>query len=387
MIIILHENRLNFHRVKGMKLINELSNSLTGFLHWDKRRMDCFVKMLIALMMVHTVNLKKLACAIFGDAKADSNYRRLQRFFSEFRMDYNALAKLIVSIFKFNQGKHYLILDRTNWQWGKRDINILFLCIAYKKIAVPIFWLVLNKKGNSSTRERIALIQRFIDVLGKNNIAGILGDREFIGKHWFRYLKNCDLAFYFRIKKDADTTNAGGKSIAVSWLFYGLAPHEPKLIQGQRPIYGHKLFITGMRIDDGYLIVATNKQPEKSQPEEAIKIYAVRWEIETMFGCLKSKGFNFEDTHITHRDRIKKLVAVLAITFCWAHLTGEWRHQNEKIIRIKKHGRPQISLFRYGLDWIMTALIRRGKWLRQLNRIFVEIFVNPLIGKQLEVPQ
>jgi Transposase DDE domain len=51
---------------------------------------------------------------MFGQAQVDSNYRRLQRFFSGFRMDYDCLAKLLVSLFKFNQGKHYLILDRTN---------------------------------------------------------------------------------------------------------------------------------------------------------------------------------------------------------------------------------------------------------------------------------
>lgn len=362
-----------------MRLINELTESLNGFFCWDKRRMDCFVKLVVALMMVQTVNLKKLACALFGSAKVDSNYRRLQRFFSQFRMDYNALARLMIVLFNFNQGQHYLILDRTNWQWGKRDINILFLCIAYKKIAVPVFWLVLNKKGNSSTRERIAIIQRFIDVIGRNNIAGVLGDREFIGKQWFQYLKNINLAFYFRIKKDADTINAGGKSISVSWLFYNLPLHQPKLIQKMRPIYGHQLFITGMRIDDDYLIVVTNKAPELSQPDEAIKIYSVRWEIETLFGCLKSKGFHFEDTHITERDKIKKLIAVLAIAFCWAHLTGEWRHRHEKTIRLKKHGRPQVSLFRYGLDWIMTALFNRGHKVNRLAQVFDEIIAKPLL--------
>lgn len=361
-----------------MRLITELTKSINGFFDWDKRRTECLVKTVVALMMVQTVNLKKLSCAIFGDSKVDSTYRRLQRFFAHFQMDFNGLAKLIVSLFEFNQGKHYLILDRTNWQWGKSKINILFLCIAYKKIAIPIFWLVLNKKGNSSTRERAALIQRFLSVFRKENIAGIMGDREFVGKDWFQYLKSCELSFYFRIKKDAVTTNASGKAISVYYLFYGLKPQEPRLIQKEKPIYGHKLFITGMRIDDDYLIIVTNVKPDAAQPDQAIKIYSIRWEIETLFGCLKSKGFNFEDTHIVNRDRIKKLIGVLAIAFCWAHLTGEWRHQCEKTIRLKKHGRPQYSLFRYGLDWIMTALFQRGQKLRQLATLFEEIIARPL---------
>ena len=39
---------------------------------------------------------------------------------------------------------------------------------------------------------------------------------------------------------------------------------------------------------------------------------------------------------------------------CWAHLVGEWRHEEKQII-IKKHDRPAKSLFRYGLDYIIDA--------------------------------
>ena len=53
-------------------------------------------------------------------------------------------------------------MDRTNWQWGKKNINILMLSITYKGIAIPLFWSLLDKKGNSNTSERIALMERFI---------------------------------------------------------------------------------------------------------------------------------------------------------------------------------------------------------------------------------
>ena len=50
---------------------------------------------------------------------------------------------------------------------GKRNINILMLAIVYRGIAIPILWTLLNKRGNSDTKERIALIQRFIAILVK----------------------------------------------------------------------------------------------------------------------------------------------------------------------------------------------------------------------------
>ena len=54
---------------------------------------------------------------------------------------------------------------------------------------------------------------------------------------------------------------------------------------------------------------------------------------------------------------IKKIFSLLAIAFCWAHKTGEWQHEI-KPIKIKKHGRPAISLFRYGLDFIANAVLK-----------------------------
>jgi Transposase DDE domain. len=357
-----------------MKLISELSESLNGYFGYDKRRIDCLVKLLLALVVAQTVNLKRLSVLMFGKAKVDSHYRRLQRFFSDFRFDYCALARLLFHIFKLAQGKHYLILDRTNWQLGKKNINLLFLCVAYKKIAIPIFWLALNKRGNSSTRERIALIQRFIRVFGKDNIAGVLGDREFIGKAWFSYLQKQGISFYFRVKKDADTTNSKGQSIAISWLFHQLKLNEFKRISTTRNVYGHQLYITGMRLADDFLIVVTNQEPQQAQ---AIEVYARRWEIETLFGCLKSKGFRFEETAMVNRNRIKKLVAVLTLAFCWAHLTGEWQAAQHKPIPLKKHGRPQHNFFRYGLNWIAQKLNQRGYFLKQLYRVFLQFFGPP----------
>ena len=106
-------------------------------------------------------------------------------------------------------------------------------------------------------------------------------------------------------------------------------------------------------LSDGELLIIATSEP----PDDAIKTYGLRWEIETLFGCLKGRGFNFEDTHVTDGDRIKKLFVLLAIAFCWAHKMGEWRHEITPI-KIKKHGRPAVSLFRYGLDYITNAVVK-----------------------------
>ena len=59
---------------------------------------------------------------------------------------------------------------------------------------------------------------------------------------------------------------------------------------------------------------------------------------------------------------MKTRILQIRIVFCWAHKTGEWRHEVCDAIKIKTHGRPAVSLFRYGLDFIVDAItnIARG---------------------------
>ncbi len=57
-----------------------------------------------------------------------------------------------------------LCIDRTNWKLGQADINILMFGITYQGVAFPLLFKMLNMRGNSNTRERIELIDRFIQI-------------------------------------------------------------------------------------------------------------------------------------------------------------------------------------------------------------------------------
>ena len=46
----------------------------------------------------------------------------------------------------------------------------------------------------------------------------------------------------------------------------------------------------------------------------------------------------------------------MTLALCWAIKTGEWLHQQQPI-KIKKHGRPAKSIFRYGLDYLRSIVI------------------------------
>jgi hypothetical protein len=221
-----------------MEQINELSFMLNQHFKWNKARMDCFVGMLIGLLKTRTINLTEIAMAFPSSASLDSRYRRIQRFFSAYPIDFDAIALFIISQFGFLESQYYVTVDRTNWQWGKKNINILMLAIVYKGAAIPIYWVLLNKKGNSNTHERIALLKRFITRFGKSQLLGVLADREFIGENWLKWLKSEDIDFYIRIKKDAKIPNSQGIDVQAKRLFFLLRAGEISVISEPRKMTG-----------------------------------------------------------------------------------------------------------------------------------------------------
>lgn len=336
-----------------MQQIGQLSTELNQTFNWNKARMDCFAGMLIALLKLRSINLSELASAFPSGAQKESRYRRIQRFICGHYVDFDVVALFIMRLFSFLDTQYYLALDRTNWQWGEKNINILMLTVVYKGMAIPVYWLLLDKKGNSNTRERIALMKRFIRQFGKQSILGLLADREFIGEDWLKWLKSEGIDFVIRIKKDALIPNSRGEKMQVHKLFRFLKPGEQAVIQGPRLMTGVDVYLSGLRLADGELLIVASGSPG----DNAIETYAERWQIETLFACLKGRGFNLEDTHVTNRLRIKRLLVLAVVAFCWAHRSGEWQHEHVKPIKVKTHQRLARSIFRVGLDVIRDVLL------------------------------
>ncbi|MCZ4135805.1 transposase, partial [Escherichia coli] len=129
-------------------------------------------------------------------------------------------------------------------------------------------------------------------------------------------------------------TNHLGKNHKISDLFRHLKVGQIECRKRRILVGRVKLYISALQLENGELLLVVSPQFNAN----AIQDYALRWEIETLFSCLKGRGFNLENTRLTDPRRVKKLIAVLAISFCWCYLTGEWQHDQKKAIKIKKHG-------------------------------------------------
>jgi hypothetical protein len=334
-----------------VKQINEFRAILSSLLDWNKCRIECLAQIIQALFVVGTINLSKIATAFQTDVKIESSYRRVCRFFTNFNIDMSTIILFIFQLFTFGE-KYILIMDRTNWKWGNTPINILMISIAYRGISIPFFWAVLNLEGNSCSNDRISLLQRVLDRISSSKIETILADREFIGTEWFNFLIKNRIPFIIRGKDNFVIEIEGNRKL--------YAKHLRKTFK-KKKIINHLATLWSMQI---YISIERRRGSKEAmilisnhQFDNPFSLYRRRWEIETMFGCLKTRGFRMEDTHVTDPDKIEKVLFVLAIAFCWAYKIGDVADKNEPL-KTKKHGRKIRSLFREGLNQIQRAILR-----------------------------
>jgi hypothetical protein len=310
---------------------------------------------------VQSVCFEKLALGFDSDAQTSSSLRRIQRFIAKFELDNALISQFVFSLIP-KQENYILAIDRTNWKFGDSNINALVLSIHSQNITFPLMLSMLDKRGNSSTKERIDLIERFIQLFGKEKIRFLLADREFVGNNWLGYLKKENISFYIRIRNNFIVINPrNGKRIKVSVFFNDLSSTEFKYLENRLIVNGELCYLSGSKIK--------NKlgEPElqilicMDEPNLAKENYALRWKIESAFKALKSSGFNIEDTHLTDQRRIQKLFMLVFIAYAWTAIVGIYIHYNVKKIKLKTHGRMAKSIIKCGLEYIANCLLCSNK--------------------------
>lgn len=336
---------------------NELQTILKKELGGNKARLELLSFLVLSILKVRDVNFKSLATGYYNGASLSSRLRRIQRFFRQFKFEQASYCSLIVRMLPV-RGKYELSMDRTNWKFGKLNINLLFLSVIYQGVGLPIFWCLLgNKRGNSSQQERIELVNRFMNAIGRDKIDCLTADREFVGKDWLSFLEKNQIRFFIRVRKNMHFTISNGKSVKAYWLLMSQPLNRPYFHPNIVRLNDTLVYFSGMKlVGKGgkieYLILVAYSQNSLS-----LEVYRKRWQIEMMFKAFKSAGFNLENTHINDYERLDTLIRVMAIAFIWAYNTGIYLHEQVKPIIIKKHGRKAVSIFTYGLDHLTETLI------------------------------
>ena len=132
-----------------------------------------------AMIKARSIVFSELADKIDRDALPISIERRIQDFFQKVDFDYEQLLFMLVCFIPHDQV--VLSIDRTEWDRGSKQYNILCVIASVGKMGVPLYFEMLeNKSGNSNSEDRIRVLQRIIDVLSADRIAYLVMDLSLI---------------------------------------------------------------------------------------------------------------------------------------------------------------------------------------------------------------
>ncbi len=334
-----------------MEDVSSLATELKAHLPWHQTRIIFLAQFMLSLLRARSTNLYRIAEQFQSPALSESSYTRIKRFFRGYDVCLEQIGRLILHWLQLD--RYTLCMDRTNWKYGGKDVNYLVVSIAWQGASIPIAWTCLSKGGgNSNTQERIEIMERVLALIPAEQIDNLLADREFIGQEWFDWLEQNNILFRLRIREDFSVDGRNGGKIRAGHLFRHIKINQSEVWMTKRRVSGVLLFIAARRSTKGLMIMVGTKNPERM-----IEDYSRRWGIETLFGCLKSRGFEIESTHMTEPEKMDKLMAIMALTFLWCMVAGHWKYGEADQKPLNKHYRPAKSLFRLGLDLLRRVLI------------------------------
>jgi len=332
----------------------EVYDAIQSHFACDKRRIKFIAYLIVALLKLTNCSLSEWSRAVSQSTQRASRYKRLQRFVGSFQFSARLYARLVWSLYG-KQDKVVLTLDRTEYQMRGEWIQVLMLSIAHQGISIPLLWHTRNRRGNASAAARASLVTAFRQWLPLQSHQQIYltADREFVGAD----IRQAGLIPIIRIRANAIVTHQGQRRAART-LF---ETTQWRKLRKPRLVYQQRLYLAGVKLpDNDYLILVSDRY----LPNIAA-LYAQRWEIETLFGAYKSRGFQWEQCRLTHHQRIHTMLFVLAITLIWAIRTGEWLVKKGQTIPLKKLKtgktyRKLLSLFRHGLDHLQDLALNQS---------------------------
>ena len=329
---------------------NALSEAVCKHIPLSPTRRETLAWLALLFVQHGTICLWRLAAHVATPATTDSVRRRFYRFFQHVELDGAMMARVVAELLGMTGKRWFLVMDRTNWEFGKTTINILMVSVIWNGMGIPLVWTLLPSAGNSNTQARTDLLERLLKAFPDLKIASLMGDREFIGNAWMSYLCTRKIPFVLRLRENQHVVRAGYDTWSIADIARCLAKGDTMLIKGWCRL-GHgadnhsplvRIIIMRLRTNELLALACPGN------PRGALASYRQRWTIETLFANLKTKGFNLEDTHITAPAKLSSLLAVLALTVTLCAKSGVAVARFQPI-RIKKHGRKAQSLFALGL--------------------------------------
>ena len=252
------------------------------------------------LQDLHTVRLEELARRFPVPIQLRSRVKKIQRFLSLSQFNIKTIWFPILANWLSREWQDnktiYLAIDRSQW----RAINLLMVSMIYNNRAIPVYFFLLPKKGNSNLAQQKQVLEPALKLLQDYQIV-VLGDREFCGVELARWLSQQEKVYLsLRLKKNEYVELEEqiwfqlkdlGLEPGMSCYYQGIKVTKTKGFSGFNLAAKYKRNYRGKSSKEPWYIL-TNLD----NLSDATEAYSKRMGIEEMFRDLKLCGYNLEIT-------------------------------------------------------------------------------------------
>lgn len=316
----------------------------------NQHRFSNLCHLIYAVIYSGHCSLQKLGEGMLGAQDVESRVKKAKRFMQSKYTDYDSFfLPYIQALLAGLGGKGPLFLVIDGSQVGN-SCMALMVSLVWGKRSLPLVWVVCRgKKGHLPTHMHLELLGRLRGLLHTTRQVILLGDGEFDSCQLQHFATQSGWAYVLRTAKDTQIHTRQGDCFSIGeaypvagtrqlwiadcWVFkqkYGqvnaLVWHEPNC---ENPLYLLSNLESGL---------------------EVVEAYPKRFSIETLFGDLKSRGFNIDRVRVKKPEMITRLLMVISLAFLLLFALGINRQEQQqnwgKILR--KDRINQYSLFCIG---------------------------------------
>ena len=299
-----------------IRLYHELYHALKGWQKWGRPELvQTLALLMVGIFEARDVRLSRIAERVPLDIQEDNVTQRFRRWLKNERVDvrtvYDPVAFGILGALRHTRLR--IQIDRTEIN---EQVNVLMMSVYYRKRALPLLWQVLAHTGNSTFKERNAILTHLAELLPAGCTVVILGDREFGQVDMMRSIRLHHWDFCLRVKGTHLICPAPGLWVKLKQLapMAGLPYFLTDVVLTQAQCYGPIHFALALEAGstDPWFI-ATNLVPSR----RTLRDYARRFGCEEMFSDLKSRGFHLDLSQLVHPERFSRLLLAVVLLYVW----------------------------------------------------------------------
>src|SRR6266699_3964237 len=230
-----------------------------------------------------------------------------------------------------------------------RGCNALMIHVVYKGRALPLAWRVRQgPKGHFPEALHIALVELISGLIPEGTPVVLLGDGEFDGTGLQQTVQDagwssvCRTGTHRTAWWDGETfrldtlgaCSKPGTLVALSEVWF------------TREAYGPIMLICGWAKGCKTPLYLVSNM---ASAEEACRLYAKRFRIETFFSDQKSRGFHLHKSHLSDPQRLSRLLIAACLAYIWIVYLGSVCMKEGWVRIIHRRHRCDLSLFQLGM--------------------------------------